>query len=323
MQKLHYSFLKVLTGSDLSIRRLPMMEADSGKSGPVVWITACVHGDEVGGMVIIQEIFRRLAREPLLHGALYAFPLINPMGFETISRNITLSREDLNRAFPGNRDGSLAERIANRIFTTIVRTKPTLVLDLHNDWRKSIPYAIMDPFPGIQYRNAFATMKQLARRTGFVVIREPSADFHKDRLESTLSGSMMLRNIPSFTIEVGEAYFVNERDVEYGVRALWNILIFLGMVEHKEKAFVFPAAAGLRSKVLKYSQEPVSSSSGIIRFMVKPGELVSELQPLAKIYNTFGKLQETLHAQSDAIVLGIADSSVAFPGAVVLSLGII
>ena len=58
-QKIKYSFIKIMTGSDLSRRRLPFMSAESSKSGPVVWLTGCGHGDEVGGTVVIQEIFKR------------------------------------------------------------------------------------------------------------------------------------------------------------------------------------------------------------------------------------------------------------------------
>ncbi len=42
--KIKYSFLKILTGSDLSRRRLPLMIVVSPKPGPVLWLTACVHG---------------------------------------------------------------------------------------------------------------------------------------------------------------------------------------------------------------------------------------------------------------------------------------
>jgi predicted deacylase len=47
--RISYSFQKILTGSDLSRRRLPLMSATSASPGPVVWLTACGHGDEVCG----------------------------------------------------------------------------------------------------------------------------------------------------------------------------------------------------------------------------------------------------------------------------------
>ena len=145
--KVSYSFMKIMTGSDLSLKRLPLMSAKSANPGPVVWLTACGHGDEVCGIVIVQEIFKNI-RKTLLCGSVYAFPLMNPIGFETVSRNITVSREDLNRSFPGRQTGTLGERLASRIFCTIVDTSPSLVIDLHNDWINSIPYALI-VFPHI------------------------------------------------------------------------------------------------------------------------------------------------------------------------------
>jgi len=46
-----------------------------------------------------------------------------------------------------------AERIAHRIFSTIQETQPTIVLDLHNDWIKSIPYTLIDPNPGYKEKH--------------------------------------------------------------------------------------------------------------------------------------------------------------------------
>ena len=65
-QRIKYSFINLLTGSDLSKRRLPLMEIKSLKPGPVVWLTACSHGDEIGGIVVIQEIFKMIRKMPLL-----------------------------------------------------------------------------------------------------------------------------------------------------------------------------------------------------------------------------------------------------------------
>jgi len=320
-QQIHYSFINVLTGSDLSSRRLAIMEAKSQQAGPVVWLTGCVHGEEVGGIAIIQEIFKKLKKEPLIAGSVYAFPLMNPMGFEMVSRSIAVSGDDLNRSFPGNPNGSLAERIADKVFTNIIATHPTLVLDLHNDWTQSIPYTLIDPYPGAEHKEAYEKVKTYAEQTGLVVINEQEEADDKDDLKRTLSGSMLLQNIPAITLELGEAYVVNEQNVEEGVKAIWNILMKLGMVNPSEQTMDYPIPAELKGKVLHYSHQPVSSSSGIIRFKVKPGQLVKKDQPIAKIYNVFGKLEQTLAADRDGIVLGHSDSSVALPGEPIVSFG--
>ncbi|MFH1738962.1 MAG: M14 family metallopeptidase, partial [bacterium] len=314
--KFRYAFLPILTGSDLSRRRLPFMAAECLEPGPVVWLTACGHGDEVGGIVVIQDIFKRLRKKELRKGSVYAFPLMNPIGFETSSRNITLTKEDLNRSFPGSADGSLGERIAHKIFSTITQTEPTLVLDLHNDWVNSIPYTFVDPDPGADYHEVYEKTILYSKQSGLLVIGET------DVMQKALSQSLLKENIPALTLEFGESYVVNEANIEYGVKSIWNILSYLEMVEPLSESFDFTLLENYKGSVLTYSDAPFSSTSGIIRFLVRPGDLVKKGQPIARIYNAFGRLQETLAASNDSIVLGHADSSVAFPGMRAMAFGV-
>ncbi len=290
------------------------MLAEGDMPGPVVWLTACGHGDEVGGIVVIQEIFKLIRRRKGLRGSIHAFPLMNPHGFETSSRNITLSKEDLNRSFPGNRNGSLAERIAERIFSTITETGPDLVIDLHNDWMNSIPYTLLDCKSETVKTDVYELTKIIGRKSGFVNIID------SEEPHSTLSHCLMQRHVPALTLELGGSYVVNEKNIEYGVQSVWSILSALGLVGGAED-FLYPMPDKCRDAILRYSDKPLSSSSGIIRFTSKPGTLVSTGQPIAKIYNAFGKLQETIVAEGDGIILGHADSSVAFPGIPLVAFG--
>lgn len=311
--KIKYSFLKILTASDLSRRRLPLMSIESANPGPVIWLTACVHGDEVSGMVIIQEIFKNLNRT-LLKGAVHAFPLMNPIGFETSSRFITLSEEDLNRSFPGKKDGTLSERMAEQIFSEIMLKKPDLVLDLHNDWIRSIPFVLLDYIEKIAYPEVYEKTKIFSKKAGLLPV------FDTEEVKGSLSYELVQKGIPSLTLELGEPYVINEKSVEIGVKVIMNILAEFGMISPLGELFSYPMPETLKDKNLKYSCQN-SSASGIIRFLAKPGELVKKGQPVARIYNAFGRLEETITALSDGIVLGHADYSVAFPGASIVSFG--
>jgi hypothetical protein len=293
------------------------MSADSGNPGPVVWLTACSHGDEVGGVVIIQEIFKKIRRERnLIKGAIFAFPLMNPIGFETASRHITLSKEDLNRSFPGNKDGSLGERIADIIFTTILKTHPRIVLDLHNDWIKSMPYALIEPDRDPKLSDVNRTSDLFASTTGLLVVRDT------EEIHNSLCVNLHKHNIAALTLELGEPNIINEKNVEYGVRSIEKILLYLEMVKPVNELFQYQIPDMYKGKILKYFAKPQSTTSGIIRFLVKPGDIVKKDQTLCKIYNTFGRLQKTLTALHDGIVLGHCDSCVAFPGMPVLAFGI-
>ena len=317
-----YSFLKILTGSDLSQRKLALMSLAAPRPGPTVWLTAAVHGDEVGGIVVIQEIFKKLKQEPLLKGELFAFPLMNPIGFESAMRSIPISKEDLNRSFPGNPSGSLAERIANTIFQAIIKTKPHLVLDLHNDWLNSIPYTPIDPHPGSKFAKTYEAVLKFARLAGLVIVDE-EGESEQSRLElaKTLSGTLVNLGVPALSLELGEDSVVNEKNVQVGISAVWNILHSLGMVSATLPDGTHVPQA-LKGKVLRYSMQ-ISSKSGLIRFLVNPGEIVKSGQPVARIYNVLGKPRETIKAKREAIVLGLTDSAVALPGGQVAAFGII
>lgn len=316
--KINYSFLNILTGSDLSSRRLPVMEIKSSKPGPTVWLTACVHGDEVGGMVVVHELFKKLKQKPLLRGRIFALPLMNPLGFEISSRNINLSHEDLNRSFPGNSRGTLAERIADRIYSTIIAAKPDLVLDLHNDWLKSVPHCFIDPDNSGAHRQAYQKSKGFGFDSGFLLIEDAASD-----VRGTLSYSLLERNIPALSLELGEAYSVNEKNVADGVKSIWNILFDLKMTAAPIAGFNYQTPKELKNILLKYSHQLVSSASGILRFLAQPGELVKRGQTVAYVYDAFGKLEETIKSNHSGVILGLPDYAVAFPGAPVASFGVI
>lgn len=311
--KIKYSFLKILTASDLSRRQLPFMSIESVNPGPTIWLTACIHGDEVSGIVIIQKIFKNLKRT-LLKGTVCAFPLVNSIGFETSSRFITLSEEDLNRSFPGKKDGSLAERIAEQVFSEIMAKKPDLVLDLHNDWIRSVPFVLFDYLEEVKYPDICKKAKDLSKNTGLLTV------FETEEAKGSLSCELIRQGILALTLELGEPYVINEQSVELGTKSITNILTYLGMIQPVE-IFNYPIPENLKNKILKYSDQS-SSTSGIIRFLVEPGEVVQKGQPVARIYNVFGRLEETIIASGDGIVLGHADYSVAFPGSLIMSFGV-
>ena len=321
--RFRYSFQKILTGSDLAHRRLPVMQVSGEATGPTVWLTACAHGDEVGGIAIIQEVFKAMRTVRLLRGEIHAFPLMNPIGFEMGSRNIPMVKEDLNRSFPGSPNGSLAERIAHVIITGIDTVGADLVIDLHNDWIQSIPYALLDPVgTAAQGRKPYRLASRAALVSGLPVLCEQSGTAESEGWETTLSGALMRKGVPALTLEMGEAYVVNEDHVATGVRAILNLLADRKMIDPPDPPFSFPLPEPFHNKLLRYSHQPVTTSSGIIRFRVRPGQIVRPGQPVARIYNAFGKLQETLRAEAEALVLGHSDSSVAFPGKPVVAFGL-
>lgn len=298
---------------DIIQRRIPVLVAHSRIQGPVVCLTACIHGDEVGGTAIVHDVFARLRRSGLKRGCVYAYPLVNSMGFENASRFITADGEDLNRCFPGDARGSMGRQIARRLFDTIMKTGPDLAVDLHNDWIRSVPYCLVDPVDQYRSKTLHQRVLMLARATGLLLV-EDSDVFHP--LANTLAGALIAKNIPALTIEAGGSFAVVEDSVSAGTLAVLSMLNALDMIEYAD------AHAGKRSRKqpLRYTDRPLCTTSGLIRFSVEPGQAIKKGQQLATVYSAFGSREETLAAGSDGYVLGLEDHARVLPGRAVIAI---
>ena len=297
---------------DIIQRRIPVLVAESKKPGPVVWLTACIHGDEVGGTAIVHDVFARLRKEGLARGAVHALPLINSMGFENVSRYINTDREDLNRCFPGDPQGSMGEQIARRLYDTIMRSDPSLVIDIHNDWVQSIPHVLLDPPQSYPDRKTARRTLELARASGLLLV-EDSDVFHP--LSNTLAGAVVDAGVPAYTIEAGGAYAVVEEGVAAGTNAVLSTLRSMEMIE-----WFLPVERLATRTPLRYTNRPLCSTSGLIRFAVRPGERIREGQLLARVFSAFGSCEESLTATAAGFVLGLEDHARALPGREVIAI---
>jgi predicted deacylase len=298
---------------DIVQRRIPVLALDSKVSGPVVWLTACIHGDEVGGTVIVHEVFKTLRKLRLNCGTVHALPLINSMGFENVSRYIKTDREDLNRCFPGNVRGSMGKQIARRLFDAILKSQPDLVIDLHNDWVHSVPYILIEPTADYASQETRKNTLAIARATRLLLV-EDSDTFHP--LHNTLTGAIVEAGIAAFTIEAGGTYGIVEKSVAAGKDAILSTLRHLGMID----------APGLADQstedqdLLTYTSQPRCTSNGLIRFAVAPGDTVRTNQILARVYSAFGSCEEKLRATGPGYVLGLGNHARVLPGCEVIAI---
>ena len=94
------------TGTSLS---MPVRVINGRRPGPVLFVSAAIHGDELNGVEIIRRLLKRKGLTSL-RGTLLAVPVVNVHGFLDQSRYLP-DRRDLNRSFPGSVRGSQAGRL--------------------------------------------------------------------------------------------------------------------------------------------------------------------------------------------------------------------
>ncbi|MCV3272385.1 succinylglutamate desuccinylase/aspartoacylase family protein [Roseobacter sinensis] len=256
------------------------------REGPVMFVSAAVHGDEVIGV----EIVRRLLRAPQLkslRGTLLVVPVVNSFGFLNRSRYLP-DRRDLNRCFPGHRSGSLGARLAH-IFLNEVVQRCEVGIDLHSAaiHRTNLPQIRISP--------GDRPTREMAMTFGApVVLSSPLRDGSL-RAEAAQHGTSVL------LYEAGEGLRFDEMAVRAGVAGILRVMRGLAMLPARSVA---PAKA--RPYLCESSTWLRAPVGGLLRTFRAEGELVQPGDLLATISDPFGGAETDLQAPSPGILIGRA-----------------
>lgn len=109
--------------------RLPFITIEHGQ-GPTVLLTAGVHGDEYEGPIALTHLAQSLEPE-FIQGKLMILPAVNIQGVMASTRLAPADQKDLNRVYPGKKDGMPAERVGHYISQVLV-PQADAVLDFHS-----------------------------------------------------------------------------------------------------------------------------------------------------------------------------------------------
>jgi hypothetical protein len=264
---------------------MPVHIVKGRRSGPRLFISAAIHGDEINGV----EIIRRLLKLPALKrlkGTLIAVPIVNVHGLLNRSRYLP-DRRDLNRSFPGTLKGSLAARLAY-IFMEEIVSQSTHGIDLHTGavHRNNLPQvrANMDD----------PETETLARAFNVPVII--SANLR----DGSLRESAATYGIPMLLYEAGEALRFDEVSIRAGVKGIVNVMRTLEMLppsRSRSKKQIEPVVA--RSST--WIRAP---HSGILRTMVALGSRVKKDMLLGMVTDPFGEVEEPVKSGFSGIVIG-------------------
>jgi predicted deacylase len=247
------------------------------------------------------------------------------MGFEMIKRENPYDDEDINRNFPGDANGNTTERLTNAVFNSIAETKPDLVIDLHADTQNSLPYVIIDrPISAkAGVKETIEKTWELAEKFGITVTYDIEVEgYKKYKLDQSLTAALLNRNqIPAFLVELGGPRIIDEKFVKTGMRGIKNILLQFGMIDGNEKPWLSETKIKTPEK-LELVENITSKESGIAEYLVKPGQFVRKGEPLVKITNIIGKIEEVIFTEKDCYIISLNDFSVSFPGSGLISLAV-
>lgn len=203
----------------LEIRRT-VFDGEAG--GPKVAVVAGVHGDELEGLYLCHRLaasLEALARERpgALRGRVELLPALNPLGIDTIQRSVPVFDTDLNRVFPGHREGMPPQRMAEAVMRALEGA--ALVIDVHasNIFLREIPQVRIN-------RDFAGDLVPLAERANVDLIWIHGA---VTVLEATIAHSLNARGIPCLVVEMGVGMRVTpalSEQLEIGILHLWQRL---------------------------------------------------------------------------------------------------
>ena len=283
------------SGDEIAI---PLRIIRANKQGPTLLVSAGIHGDELNGTGIVHHLMCRQS-PGLISGSLVLVPVINVFGFEMNNRYLP-DRRDLNRAFPGSDNGSLASRIAHIVMREIVQ-KCDYVIDCHTAAIQRTNY------PNIRGDLTLPGVRKLAKTFGCELIVDGKGPVGSLRREACKVGC------PTILLEAGEPWKIEPSVLKIGIRGVRNVLIELGMMDGKK------TLAPCQTLVRKTTWVR-ATVGGILSFHIGPGDIVEKNQPIATNNSIMGEQQNTLISPIDGIVLGMATMPTVNPGEAVCHL---
>jgi predicted deacylase len=279
----------------------PVFVARGAKPGYTLCVTAGVHGDELNGIEIARRAFAR-TDPATLSGTLIVFPTVNADGARTGQRYMS-DRRDLNRAFPGNANGSVASIVADALFRE-VRAHCHALVDLHtgSDARSNRPQ--------IRVGANDPRSLNIARHfgVGIIVLGDgPGGSLRRTAAEA---------GIPAIIYEAGEPLRFQADEIAAGVRGVESVMAYLEMID-ADRLYVSESQIFARTSWVRVPR----GQGGYFFPACDLGQRVTQGQLLGTVVDPLTDATREIRAPRDAEVIGMAVAQIVLSGYALFHLG--
>ena len=277
----------------------PIYVSRSLDEGPVLALIAGMHGDELNGMEIVRRILDR-GLHKVKRGTVICMPVINIYGFLNYSRDVP-DGKDVNRSFPGRKNGSLASRVAYYLMQEVI---PFIDcgIDFHTGGAMRANYP--------QVRTLLRDETNMDLANAFYAPFTIDAHFRPNSLrrEASRKGKRII------VYEGGESLRFDPQAIEEGVAGTLRLMKYLNMIdsapEPKEENRVIWSTSWIRAK-----------HAGLFQPNVQCGQLVHRGEWVGTITDPFGEFKEEVMATQTGYVIGINNGPVINAGDALMHLG--
>jgi predicted deacylase len=281
---------------------VPVIVARGKEPGPILGVTAAIHGNELNGIPVIQRLFAEIETETL-KGTIIGVPVVNILSFMRKKRRF-IDGVDLNHIMPGKRDGNVSQVYAYRFIERIVKQFDYL-LDLH-----TASFGRVNSYYVRADMEDEATRKLALLQNAEIIVHNPPSD-------GTLRGSAEDLSIPAITLELGNPNTFQKKYIRSGEEGIHNVLSHLGMIPDTIEEPTEPTV------ICKSSYWIYTDMGGLLTVTVQLKEKLKKGDRIAILRDVFGNFIKEYHAPEAGIVIGKSSSPVNQSGGRILHLGIL
>jgi len=297
---LHRLALTLIDDATSTPVRIPLLVIRGAEPGPVVGLTAAVHGNELNGIPTIHRLFKRLPPDQV-RGTVVGATIVNVPGYLRYDRLFPDER-DLNRIFPGKPNGNESDVYAHRLVERLIAPLDVL-LDLHTA-----------SFGRVNSYYVRADMRDpktatMARTLGAEII------VHNEGADGTLRACADELGIAALTVEIGDPQVIDRGKVKESRVGLRDVLEELDVVDPDGERAHRTAVECDRSRWL------YTDTGGILEVLPKLADEVEAGAPIAHLLDPWGQRIRTYRAPEAGVVVGRSTNPVAPTGARILHLG--
>ena len=282
---------KLHTMTDLHI---PIIVERSKKEGPVVLLTAGLHGDEINGTEIVRELIVKKINKPK-RGTIICIPVINIFGFVNQSREFPDGR-DLNRIFPGSKTGSLASQFAYFILKEIL-PHIDYAIDFHAGGARRFNA------PQIRIVPNNAELKTLSDVFG------APFTLYSNNISGSFRSSCDKMNVKMLLFEGGKSVDINNAVTQEAVEGTKRFLMHFGMLKNKHEI-----SKPHQTIYIETSDWVRANFSGMFHGLKQIGSFVTKGDLLATISDPFGKVSHKLKAPHAGYLINVNDAPIVYQG---------
>lgn len=284
---------------------LPVIIINGKEDGNTVWVNACVHGNELNGVLAAQKLARTIQPSDV-SGAVIITPISNPLAFREKKRlsflegNVGMGEStNMGEVFPGRMDGCMTEKLAYVLLKEIKRLA-TAVVDFHC-WgfgQDSKPYTVIKKYPDEKISNEILAIAKVFGSPMICTLDMTKTLNEPSPVDKQMDVLCAQAGIPSFMAETGHSEWAEPEYIDFAAQGAVNVMryyhVLPGEIPDPGKQIVLSSREVIRCK-----------HDGLAIAQVKPHQFVKKGELLSLIYNAYGDVVEEVRASHDMYTVSL------------------